>query len=146
MCVVEILTRIVPVTLIFFHTQEADMVTAALARQWQREIYMDFAEVPYYLEGSAVAIREPDPDDNTVGLFFQPFKLEVWVFILVVIPISGVALLLYVRAYRVALPQRQKETRLHNAMDALWYSVGAILQQGKTLVHKKQWRTPQTSY
>ena len=122
------------------------MVTAALARQWQREIYMDFAEVPYYLEGSAVAIREPDPDDNTVGLFFQPFKLEVWVFILVVIPISGVALLLYVRAYRVALPQRQKETRLHNAMDALWYSVGAILQQGKTLVHKKQWQTPQTSY
>ena len=113
------------------------MVTAALARQWQREIYMDFTDVPYYLEGSAVAIREPDPDDNTVGLFFQPFKLEVWILILVVTPITGVALLVYVRAYRIALPQRQKETRLHNTIDALWYSVGALLQQGKTFVRKK---------
>ena len=124
-------------TLGFVPTQEADMVTAALARQWQREIYMDFAEVPYYLEGSAVALREPDPDDNTVGLFFQPFKLEVWGFILAVIPISGVVLVLYVRAYKVALPQRQKETKLHNAIDALWYSIGAILQQGKTFVRKR---------
>jgi len=135
-----------PAYIVFVPTQEADMIAAPISRQIHREKYMDFAEVPFYLEFTTVAIREPDPDDNTVGLFFQPFKLEVWVFILVVIPISGVALLLYVRAYRVALPQRQKETRLHNAMDALWYSVGAMLQQGKTLVHKKQWRTPQTSY
>ncbi|KAK2169681.1 hypothetical protein NP493_1182g00009 [Ridgeia piscesae] len=110
--------------------KEADMIAAPISRQIHREKYMDFAEVPFYLEFTTVAIREPDPDDNTVGLFFQPFKLEVWVFILVVIPISGVALLLYVRAYRVALPQRQKETRLHNVIDAQWYAVGAILQQG----------------
>ena len=123
--------------IVFVHIQEADMIVAAFARNWRREIYMDFAEVPYYLEPSAIAIRKPDPDDNTVGLFFHPFKLEVWGFILAVIPISGVALVLYVRAYRVALPQRQKETRLHNAIDALWYSIGAILQQGKTFGRKK---------
>ena len=112
------------------------MIAAPISRQIHREEYMDFADVPFYLEFTTVAIREPDPDDNTVGLFFQPFKLEVWMLILVVIPISGVALLLYVRAYRIALPQRQKETKLHNVIDAQWYAVGAILQQGKTFVRK----------
>ena len=107
------------------------MVVAALAREQQREQYVDFNTVPFHVELTSVAILKPDPDDITVGLFFQPFKLEVWGFILAVIPITGVALLLYVRAYRVALPQRQKETKLHNVIDALWYSIGAILQQGK---------------
>ena len=107
------------------------MVVAALAREQQREQYVDFNTVPFHVELTSVAILKPDPDDITVGLFFQPFKLEVWGFILATIPITGVALLLYVRAYRIALPQRQKETKLHNVIDALWYSVGAILQQGK---------------
>ena len=106
------------------------MVVAPISRQTIREVYADFAEVPFYTEFTTVVMREPDPDESTVGLFFSPFKREVWISILAAIPLAGVVLLFYVRAYNVVLPRRRNHTGLHNVVDALWFSGGALLQQG----------------
>ena len=107
------------------------MAMAPLTRQMKREIYMDFVGVPIYIEFTAVAIRKPDPDSNTVAMFFRPFKFEVWISILATIPLAGVALVVSVRAYGAILLPAQKRARLRNSVDALWFSCGALLQQGK---------------
>ena len=109
------------------------MAVAAMTRQLKREIYMDFVEVPFYIEFTTVAIRKPDPDSNTVGLFIRPFKLEVWISILAAIPLAGVALMVNVRAYGGILRLAQKRPLLRNSFDALWFSCGALLQQGGNL-------------
>ena len=96
-----------------------------------REIYMDFTDVPFYIEFTTVAIRKPEPCANTVGLFVQPFKLEVWISILVAMPLAGVALMLNVRAYGGISAPVQKRARLHNSFDALWFSCGALLHQSE---------------
>ena len=115
----------------FLHTQEVDMVVAPVARQRKREMYMDFTEVPFYLEFTTVALRKPDPDDNTVGLFFQPFKLEMWVCIMAAVPVVAVVVWLYSCTNGAILFQTQKSTKLHNVVDTLWFSLGAIFNQGE---------------
>ncbi len=107
------------------------MAAAPLSRQMNREIYMDFLEVPFYIEFTTVVIRKPDPDANTVGLFIRPFKLEVWISILAAIPLAGLALMLNVRAYSGLSPSVQKRAPILNPVDALWFSCGALLQQGE---------------
>ena len=107
------------------------MAMAPLIRQVKREFYVDFPDVPFYLEFTTVVIRKPDPDANTVAMFFRPFKLEVWMSILAAIPLAGVALMLNVRAYGGVLLPAQKRARLRNSFDALWFSCGALLQQGE---------------
>ena len=111
------------------------MVVAPISRISVREIYCDFAEIPFYSEFTTAMMQEPDPDANTVGLFFRPFKREVWISILAAIPLAGVVLLFYVRAYRIVLPRRQNHTPLHHIVDSLWFSGGALLQQGKKSCH-----------
>ena len=114
------------------------MVVAPITRMTMREIYADFADIPFYSEFTTVVMQEPDPDASTVGLFFRPFKREVWISILAAIPLAGVVLLLYVRAYSVVLPRRQNQTGLDNVVDTLWFSGGALLQQGKKSCHVRQ--------
>ena len=108
-------------------------MVAALTRAAQREQYVDFNSVPFHIALTTVALLKPDPIDSTVGLFFRPFKLEVWGCILAAIPIIGVALLLFARVCGAAASKRQKQ-ELHSTTDALWFSVGALLQQGETTV------------
>ena len=122
-------------SVLFVPPQDVDMVVAPITRISMREIYTDFADIPFYSEYTTVVMREPDPDASTVGLFFRPFKLEVWISILATIPLAGVVLLFYVRAYRIVLPRRQNQTALHNVIDTLWFSGGALLQQGKKSSH-----------
>ena len=112
-------------------TQEVDMAAAPMSRQANREKYMDFNEIPFYIEFTTVVIRTPHPDANTVGLFIRPFKLEVWISILAAIPLAGLALMVNVRAYGGISPPVQKQARLLNSVDALWFSCGALLQQGE---------------
>ena len=107
------------------------MVVAPITRMTMREIYADFADIPFYSEFTTVVMQEPDPDASTVGLFLRPFKREVWICILAAVPLAGVVLLLYVRAYSVVLPRRQNQTGLDTVVDTLWFSGGALLQQGK---------------
>ena len=107
------------------------MTVAPLIRQVMRERYMDFVEVPFYLEFTTVVLRKPDPDSSTVGMFFRPFKFEVWMSILAAIPLAGVALILNVRAYGGMLQPAQKRACLRSSFDALWFSCGALLQQGE---------------
>ena len=109
------------------------MAVAALTRTLNREIYMDFVDVPFYIEFTTVALRKPDPDANTVGMFLRPFKLEVWISILAAIPLAGVALMLNTRAYGGIVLMTQKPACLRNSFDALWFSCGALLQQGEKL-------------
>ena len=109
------------------------MAVAPISRQPNREIYMDFTDVPFYIEFSTVVLRKPDPDANTVGLFIRPFKLEVWISILAAIPLAGVALVLNVRAYGGISAPAQKQARLSDSFDALWFSCCALLQQCEKL-------------
>ena len=92
---------------------------------------MDFIDVPFYVEFTTVVLRKPDPDANNVGLFVRPFKLEVWISILVAMPLAGVALMLNVRAYGGISAPVQTRASLRNSVDALWFSCGALLQQGE---------------
>ena len=110
------------------------MVVAAVTRQTKREMYMDFTDVPFYLEFTTVALRKPDPDDNTVRLFSQPFKLEMWVCIIAAVPIVAVVVWLYSWANGTILLQAQKSTKLPNVVDTLWFSLSAILNQGEGLL------------
>jgi len=105
-------------------------VMGALTREAQREQYIDFNYVPFHIALTTVAMIKPDPIDSTVGLFFRPFKLEVWGCILAAIPVTGVALLLFAWACGAAAPKRYKQ-ELQSTTDALWFSVGALLQQGE---------------
>ena len=109
------------------------MVVAPISRISVREIYSDFAEIPFYSEFTTAVMQEPDPDASTVDLFFRPFKREVWISILAAIPLAGVVMLFYMSAYRIVLPRRQNQTALHHIVDTLWFSGGALLQQGKHL-------------
>ena len=105
----------------------------ALTREAQREQYIDFNYVPFHIALTTVALIKPDLIDITVGPFFRPFKLEVWGCILAAIPIIGVALLLFARACGAAAPKRHKQ-ELQSTTDALWFSVGALLQQGEATI------------
>ncbi|KAK2172269.1 hypothetical protein NP493_975g02012 [Ridgeia piscesae] len=115
--------------------KEVDLVMGALTREAQREQYIDFNYVPFHIALTTVALIKPDLIDITVGPFFRPFKLEVWGCILAAIPIIGVALLLFARACGAAAPKRHKQ-ELQSTTDALWFSVGALLQQGSERIPK----------
>ena len=107
------------------------MAVSPSSRTLRREIYMDFVDIPFYIEFTTVALRKPDPDANTVGMFLRPFKFEVWISILAAIPLAGVAVVLNTRAYGGIVLTTQKRTCLRNSFDALWFSCGALLQQGE---------------
>ena len=95
---------------------------------------MDFTDVPFYLELTTVALRKPDPDDSRVGLFFQPFKLEMWVCIIAAVPVVAVVVWLYSCTNGAILLQPEKSTKLPNVVDTLWFSLGAIFKQGEGLL------------
>ena len=114
----------------FLYTQEVDMMVAPLSRQTLRELYMDFADVSFYLEFTTIAMRKPDPDGHTISLFFQPFKLEMWGCIVGAAPLIGIVLWLFTCAHSAIWTQTKMGT-MGKIADALWFSYGAMFNQGE---------------
>ena len=106
------------------------MMVASIARQMMREVYMDFAEVSFYLEVTTIAVRKPDPDGRTVSLFIQPFKLEMWGCVVGAAPLVGIVIWLFTCARGAILTQMKMGT-MGKIADALWFSFGALFNQGE---------------
>ena len=106
------------------------MMVASMARQILREVYMDFAEVPFYREFTTVAVRNPRPDGQSVSLFIQPFKLEMWGCIVGMTPLVGIVLWLFTYAHGAIFTQTKMGT-MGKISDALWFSFAAMVNQGE---------------
>lgn len=117
-----------------FFFQEVDMVVAPITAASIREQVIDFASTAMYVEEMKTMIRIYDQDDSTLKLFAKPFKSEVWICI-------GVSLLLGTFAmwiihklnvcFKTRISERTDVTNCSTLPTALWFTFGAILNQGK---------------
>ena len=106
------------------------MMVAPISRQINREVYMDFAEVSFCLEFVTVAVRNPGRGGHTVSLFIQPFKLEMWGYIVGAAHLVGIVLWLFTYAHGATLTQT-KIGSMGKIADALRFSFGAMFNQGE---------------
>lgn len=112
------------------------MVAADISIQKEREMVMDFT-FPFYYGDTSVIIRKPDPNAKKWRTLIDPFKWQVLMTIILVLPVVSFIVFLmekYNPYYNHPENQTAEENRLGTFIDAFWYMYGALLSQGKVLL------------
>ena len=111
------------------------MVAADISIQKEREMVMDFA-FPFYYGDTSVIIKKPDPNAKKWRTLIDPFKWEVLIAIISVLPVVSFLVFLMEKynpyyTNQVDTTPLAEENRLGTYIDSFWYMYGALLSQGK---------------
>ncbi|KAK6975687.1 Glutamate receptor 2 [Biomphalaria glabrata] len=120
-------------------TGKADMAIAALTITEIRERFVDFSK-PFMNLGTSIMIKKPDKEKGGVFSFKNPLSDGVWVSIL--LGFIGVSTVLYLVGrfspyeWDTSQPRRPPEEEKRpafNLANTLWFSLGALMQQGSDI-------------
>ena len=113
------------------HNKEADISIAPLTTTPQRSTAMDFAEIPVVFDTHVAIYKTPPPLQNTLYLYFKPFRNNVWLTIgLSWIGYSVFISMVYItHTYWICNTKISVKLFLYHTTDVLWYSFASFFMQ-----------------
>ena len=113
------------------HNKQADISVAPLTTTPQRATGMDFAEMSVVFDTHVAIYKTPPPLQNTLYLYFKPFRNNVWLTIgLSWIGYSVFISIVYVtHTYWIQSAELSFRLFLYYTMDSLWYSFASFFTQ-----------------
>lgn len=124
------------------HDRRADLAITDLTITSERESGVDFT-MPFMNLGISILFRKPTKQPPSTFSFMSPFSTEVWMYLGGAY--IGVSLCLFVLGRISPLewdnpyPCIEEPTELENQFslrNALWFTIGALLQQGSEIAPK----------
>jgi hypothetical protein len=111
--------------------QEVDWALGKFTITSIRDEVIDYTN-PFWYEPAVIVQKRPSP--NAMYTYVGPFRQEVWWSVIASVPFMGVVLA-FVR-YAEERLVREGKTRgfTETARVSLWYSYGAMLQQGRLII------------
>ncbi|KAH9514030.1 Glutamate receptor 4 [Bulinus truncatus] len=126
---------------------KADMAIAALTITEIRERFVDFSK-PFMNLGTSIMIKKPDKEKGGVFSFKNPLSDGVWVSIL--LGFIGVSTVLYLvgrfspyewDTSQPRIPTEEDKKPAFNLANTLWFSLGALMQQGSDIYPRYESRS-----
>ena len=136
MCNVSFLTIILKIEFMHvFPFQISGMTFAASAIQTERLVYTDYS-FPFYKEETGVIYKFYANPISKAFLFIRPFKWQVWVCVMALIPSIGFCFW-YFGHCAGSIRKRNmlnKSSKGKSLADSLWLALGPLFSQGKTSI------------
>ena len=114
--------------------QKADLAVAPLTITSMRERLIDFSK-PFMSLGISIMIKKPEKQKPGVFSFMDPLSYEIWMYVILAYVVVSVTLFLVSRfsPYEWHVEDSQQGAAFTNdftMLNSLWFSLGAIMQQG----------------
>ncbi len=106
------------------------MEVAPLAVYPLREEYMDFIHA-FHVEYSAFLYKPPNTDTRGLDLFFNPLKWQVWIGVIISVPVMAVCIYLFSISTPAYKSQKQRIAEYGMLYKSVWFTFGAFINQGK---------------
>ena len=106
------------------------MVVAPLATTSEREEVMDFSYT-FNIDVTAFVYKRDTRPILESFLFVRPYKWQMWICIIFIIPIIAVLIWMFSKAQRYISMVQNKETRVPPLLITFWSVIGILLRNGK---------------
>lgn len=122
--------------------KKADLAVAGMTITYSREEVIDFTK-PFWNLGITILFRKPMAPPAELFKFLSPFTSELWAYVLAVYIVVSVMMFVIARLtpyeWDNPYPCDVHNEALENQfgiMNSLWFTIGALMQQGKKLLIK----------
>lgn len=123
--------------------KKADLAVAGMTITYSREEVIDFTK-PFWNLGITILFRKPMAPPAELFKFLSPFTSELWAYVLAVYIVVSVMMFVIARLtpyeWDNPYPCDVHNEALENQfgiMNSLWFTIGALMQQGKRRVDKQ---------
>ncbi|XP_046844011.1 glutamate receptor ionotropic, NMDA 1-like [Xenia sp. Carnegie-2017] len=110
---------------------QADMIVASLTINNERAKVIDFTK-PFKYEGKTILVKKNEKS-SSLGSFLRPFRIELWLLVLLSVHVVAVFLYLLDRFSpfgRFQMAKCDREDTPLNLTSAMWFAWGVLLNSG----------------